>query len=94
MVLSVFGVLGLAWRYLSARTWLHYISASAYWVYLVQMPILLITIPVIALLAVPFFVQWLMNTLLCGLLCLASYHVLIRPTWLRHILGGGKSMRH
>jgi len=89
MVLSVFGVVGLAWRYLNhAQVWLRYISASAYWVYLVQIPILLISIPLIALTHMSFWLQFIVNTVLCFFLCLSSYHLLVRYTWLRHVLGG------
>lgn len=91
MVLSVFGVVGLAWRYLNhAQAWLRYISASAYWVYLVQIPILLISIPLLALTHMPFWLQCIANTVLCFFLCLSSYHVLVRATWLKYIIGGKK----
>lgn len=88
MVLSVFAVIGLAWRYLNAPSFLRHISASAYWIYLVQMPILLVSIPIIALLHWSFLQQLIANILLCVLLCLSSYYFLVRPTWLHRILGG------
>lgn len=88
MVLSVFAVVGLAWRYLNAPSFLRHISASAYWIYLVQMPILLVSVPIIALWHGSFLQQLIANILLCILVCLSSYYFLVRPTWLRRILGG------
>lgn len=88
MTMSIFAVLGLTWRYLNrAQFILKYISEAAYWIYLVQMPILLVLMPMLALTKQNFYSQFLVATLGCMLICVITYHIFVRYTWLGKILG-------
>lgn len=89
MWLFIFGLTGLFLRYLERPVpWIRYLSDSSYWLYLMHMPVLLVfqiavagtgwTPAVKALVALAASVPTL----------LASYHVLVRSTWVGAILNG------
>ncbi len=89
MWLFIFGFTGLFLRYLERPVpWIRYLSDSSYWLYLMHMPVLLVfqiavagtgwtpAIKVLAIFAAS------VPTLL------ASYHVLVRSTWVGAMLNG------
>ncbi len=89
MWLFIFGFTGLFLRYLERPVpWIRYLSDSSYWLYLMHMPVLLVfqiavagtgwTPAVKALVVLGGSVPTL----------LASYHVLVRSTWVGAILNG------
>lgn len=89
-----FGLIGLFLRHLPQhRPVLAYLADSAYWVYLVHMPL---TIGFGALLyggtlgALP---KMLLNITLTTLVCLLSYQLLVRGRWIGRLLNGSRTDR-
>lgn len=86
--------IGLALRFLERRnSVLAYLADSSYWVYLVHMPL---TIGFGALLYVaplPALAKLALNILATTAVCLASYHLLGRFTWLGVLLNGRRRHR-
>ncbi len=70
------------------RRWVRYVSDSAYWMYLSHLP--LVVWLQVAVAEVP--VSWAAKlggvTLVTVFLCLVSYDLLVRPSWVGHILSG------
>jgi ABC-type multidrug transport system ATPase subunit/peptidoglycan/LPS O-acetylase OafA/YrhL len=90
----VFGLLGTALRYLSReRPALRYLADSSYWIYLVHLPV------VAALQVLVGHLPWhwsLKLAVILGVslpLLLASYHLLVRFTWVGAVLNGRKHRR-
>jgi hypothetical protein len=85
----IFGLIGIGQRFFSKHSYrLKYISESSYWVYLIHMPIIL-TLK-ITFFANHSFIVFLFLFSLVFYLCLTSYHYLIRPTAIGHLLNGKK----
>jgi peptidoglycan/LPS O-acetylase OafA/YrhL len=89
MWLFVFGLAGLFHRFLERPIpWIRYLSDSSYWLYLVHMPVLLAFQVAVA------GTGWAPAMKALAVLAgsaptlLASYHFLVRPTWLGAILNG------
>lgn len=86
-----FSLIGLFARYLRhAHPWLTYLARSSYWVYLLHFPL---TVAIGALLyrldaAAP--LKMVINIGATTALCLLSYHLLVRATWIGRLLGGSK----
>jgi peptidoglycan/LPS O-acetylase OafA/YrhL len=85
----ILGLIGLAQRLVDRPVpWIRYVADSSYWLYLVHMPVVLVFQILLAdsewtpaLKAVAVFVASVAALL-------ASYHVLVRPTWVGAILNG------
>lgn len=89
-----FALIGVALRGLALRRpALAYLADSAYWVYLVHMPL---TIGFGALLfgaGVPAGVKMTVNIAATTLVCLASYQLFVRSTWVGLLLNGRRHPR-
>lgn len=89
-----FAALGLALRLLASRhALLGYLSDSAYWVYLVHFPL---TIAFGALLyqqPLPALAKIAINIACTTLVCLGSYQLLVRHTWVSQLLNGRRHPR-
>lgn len=68
--------------------WLRYLSESAYWVYIVHVPIVLLISFLMYDYQYPFYIKMVLNIVLTSLLSLFSYHILVRYTWLGWLLNG------
>lgn len=85
----VFGLVGAAMRFCTGESRTHrYLADASYWLYLAHIPVvfglqvLLMNWPVHWLIKFPLIIMITMAVLL------ASYHFLVRPTWLGAILNG------
>ncbi|HET8576336.1 MAG TPA: acyltransferase family protein [Methylomirabilota bacterium] len=94
MWLFVLGFIGTFLRFLERPLpWVRYLSDSSYWLYLAHMPVLL------ALQLVAAGMGWTPATKALGVLgasipiLLASYHLLVRHTWVGMILNGRRYRR-
>ena len=88
MLLGVFACLGFSWRYLSNyHSALRYLSRASYWLYLTQIPIVLVFIIMTLALTPSFYLQFFLTILLSTATCLLTYRVFIQKTWLRKIVG-------
>ncbi|OEK04372.1 acyltransferase family protein [Roseivirga misakiensis] len=87
----VFGIIGLFIRYASRYSYkMRYISDASYWVYLVHLPLVTLFAGLIAQLAVPAFIKFLIVIMLTSGVCFASYHYLVRRTFIGKFLNGKK----
>lgn len=87
-------IIGLFIRYLPQHSRrLAYLSDSAYWVYLIHLPLtvgfgaLIFGLPLGAL------AKMLLNISLTTLVCLASYQLLVRGRWIGRLLNGERERR-
>jgi len=88
---SVFGITGLFLRYASDYSpIMRYISDSSYWVYLIHLPITIIVPGLIANWSLPPLVKFMTCTLITVLICLLTYHLLVRSTFIGKFLNGRK----
>ncbi|MDP1573461.1 MAG: acyltransferase family protein [Coxiellaceae bacterium] len=88
LVLSVFGWIGFFLRYCSIkRSWLHYLSAGSYWMYLIQIPIIYIVSAACIVYLKSFLVQFLVCISIFAVIYFLTFHFLVRRTWLRKVLG-------
>jgi peptidoglycan/LPS O-acetylase OafA/YrhL len=89
MCLFVFGFTGLFLRYLERPVpWIRYLSDSSYWLYLMHMPVLLVFQITVAGTGWTPAVRALVVLAASVPTLLASYHVLVRSTWVGAILNG------
>src|SRR6266536_864724 len=89
MWLFTLGFTGLCFRLLDRPVpWIRYVSDSSYWLYLVHMPVLLAFQIVVAGTAWPPALKALVVLAVSVLTLLASYHVLVRYTWIGMVLNG------
>ncbi|MBC5763228.1 acyltransferase family protein [Ramlibacter albus] len=89
-----FAAIGLALRFLDKRhAVLGYLADSSYWVYLIHMPL---TIGFGALLygtPLPALAKILINIAATTVVCVATYHLLVRFTWVSVLLNGKRHPR-
>jgi glucans biosynthesis protein C len=91
MWLFVFGFIGIFFRVLERPVpRIRYLSDSSYWLYLVHMPVLLVFQIAAADTSWPPALKALVVFAASLATLLASYHVLVRPTWIGAILNGRK----
>jgi peptidoglycan/LPS O-acetylase OafA/YrhL len=91
MWLFVFGFIGLFFRLLERPLpWIRYLSDSSYWLYLVHVPVLLVFQIAAAETGWPPALKALVVLVASLATLLASYHVLVRFTWVGAILNGRK----
>jgi glucans biosynthesis protein C len=89
MWLFTLGFTGLCFRLLDRPVpWIRYVSDSSYWLYLVHMPVLLAFQIVVAGTGWPPELKALVVLAVSVLALLASYHVLVRYTWIGMVLNG------
>jgi peptidoglycan/LPS O-acetylase OafA/YrhL len=90
----LFALLGLFQRYLAVSSpRLRYISDSSYWVYLAHSPVLLFLQLFLFRTAWPGSLKLLLTLSLAVPMLFASYHWLVRPTWLGAWLNGRRYQR-
>lgn len=76
-------------RYLPRRsTLLAYLAATSYWVYLVHLPVLGCVELLMREWQVAFVYKMMVNVFLTSLICLATYELLVRRTWIGRLLNG------
>lgn len=89
-----FALIGLFLRHVARpRAWLAYLADSAYWVYLVHLPL---TVGFGALLygvPIPATAKIFLNVLATTALCLANYHLCVRFTAVGQLLNGHRHSR-
>jgi glucan biosynthesis protein C len=84
-----FTVLGLGTRFLATRNrWLAYLADSSYWVYLVHLPLTVAFGALLYGLPLPAFAKMAINITGTTVLCLASYQLFVRSTWVGVLLNG------
>ena len=89
-----FAVLGLGTRFLATRKpWLAYLADSSYWVYLVHMPLTVAFGALLYGLPLPALAKMGINIAATTAVCLASYHLLVRSTWVGVLLNGRRRAR-
>ena len=87
--LFIFGIIGLFVRYTSKHSVrMRYISDASYWVYLVHLPLTLIIPGLIGSWPVPLFIKFLLVVLITTATCFASYHFMVRATFIGKFLNG------
>lgn len=87
-----FALLGLGTRHLAVRRRsLAYLAESAYWVYLVHLPLTILFGALLFGLPWPALVKMGINIAATTVVCLASYHVLVRSTWVGVLLNGRRN---
>jgi glucan biosynthesis protein C len=85
----LFGLLGLFQRHLSGEhRWWRYASDSSYWIYLVHSPVLLAVQLLVCRTAWPGSVKLAITLAVSVPVLFASYHWLVRPTWVGLWLNG------
>jgi glucan biosynthesis protein C len=84
-----FALLGLGTRFLAApRRPLAYLAESSYWVYLVHMPLTILFGAMLYGMAWPALLKMAVNIAATTTVCLVSYHLAVRSTWLGVLLNG------
>ena len=89
-----FGLMGLFLRFLERPiAWLRYLSDSSYWLYIAHMPSLLIFQIALLRSGWPPVVKIFATLGGAVVVLLASYHFLVRPTWVGVSLNGRRYLR-
>lgn len=89
-----FASIGLALRFLQSRhKVLGYLSDSAYWVYLVHFPLTILFGALLYQLPLPALVKMAINITATTLVCLGSYRLFVRHTWVGALLNGKRHPR-
>jgi membrane-bound acyltransferase YfiQ involved in biofilm formation len=89
-----FALIGVALKWMSSRNpVLAYLSDSSYWVYLVHFPLTIAFGALLYLADLPALVKMPLNIAATTLVCLASYHLLARFTWVSVLLNGKRHER-
>jgi glucan biosynthesis protein C len=89
--LFIFGITGLFIRYGSKHSKrMRYISDSSYWVYLIHLPLTAIIPAFIWEFPLPTLVKFIIVLSLTTLICFATYHYLVRNTFIGKFLNGKK----
>lgn len=92
--LLIFGITGLFIRYGSKHsTRMRYLSDSSYWVYLVHLPFTAFFPGLIADWPIPSTLKFLIVLISTTIICYASYHYLVRATFIGAFLNGRKYSR-
>lgn len=93
--LFVFGFMGLFMRYFSrGSAKMRYVSDSAYWVYLLHLPLTAFLPGMIAGWAVPGFIKFVVVVSGTTAVCMVTYHYFVRTTFIGQFLNGRKYPRH
>jgi peptidoglycan/LPS O-acetylase OafA/YrhL len=69
---------------------MRYVSDSAYWVYLLHLPLTAFIPGLIGDWPLPGFIKFCIVVLGTGLVCLGSYHLFVRSTFIGQFLNGRK----
>jgi glucans biosynthesis protein C len=88
-ILLTIGLIGVFLKFFDAPTFIgQYISSSAYWVYLIHMPIMLGLQLILISSPVPGLLRFPIVIIGCLFLSFVSYHYLVRSTWIGLMLNG------
>ena len=83
------GLLGAALRFLNAeRRWVRYVADSSYWIYLVHLPVVMALQVLVYPIAAPALVKFAIVIAGASLILFASYHILVRRSFLGRWLNG------
>jgi glucan biosynthesis protein C len=89
-----FASIGLALKFLQSRhVVLGYLSDSAYWVYLLHFPLTIIFGAVLYQLPLPALLKIAINITATTLVCVGSYQLFVRHTWVSQLLNGKRHPR-
>ncbi|MEP1093868.1 MAG: acyltransferase family protein [Cyclobacteriaceae bacterium] len=89
--LFIFGITGLFIRYMSkysAR--MRYLSDASYWVYLIHLPLTILIPGLIVDVPLPAFGKFSIVLITTSVICFATYHYLVRATFVGKFLNGRK----
>jgi glucan biosynthesis protein C len=88
LVLASFGVfLKYAAR---ERLVMRYLSDSAYWSYIIHLPVVLFVVGVLAPVALPAIVKSIIVLTITTVVCLVTYHAFVRRTFIGRWLNGSR----
>ena len=94
MSFLAFGILGLALTYLDRpNRAVRYASDAAYWIYLVHFPLVVFIGGLLAALAIPSWLKFLINVSVATTILFLSYHYLVRFTVIGLLLNGRRHAR-
>jgi peptidoglycan/LPS O-acetylase OafA/YrhL len=89
-----FGLIGLALRFLSGYSATRrYIADASYWLYLIHMPIVLALQILVSQLAWPWWIKFPLILAIAFPIMFASYHYLVRGTFIGAVLNGRRYPR-
>lgn len=92
--LCIFAFMGLFLRYASSDSKrLRYISDSAYWVYLIHLPLIALFAGLLAGFDIPAFIKFIIVIFSTSIVCYVSYHYVVRDTLIGLFLNGKKYPR-
>lgn len=92
--LFLFGFTGLFIKYLSGHSAkMRYVSDSAYWVYLLHLPLTAVIPGLIAGWPLPDILKFLVTITGTGIVCFGTYHLFVRSTVIGQFLNGRKYTR-
>lgn len=88
--LFVFGFIALFMKYFNRYSYrLSYVMDAAYWVYLIHLPVVALLPGMLAAFELPAFAKFLIVLISTMLICLLTYHFMVRYTLLGAFLNGG-----
>lgn len=91
MAFSLPGWVGLFLRTMTrAIPWVRYVANASYWLYLAHLPIVVFFQVLLNGWSLPWWLAWFLVNLFSFPLLFASYHYLVRFTWLGVLLNGQK----
>lgn len=91
MAFSLPGWVGLFLRTMTrAIPWVRYVANASYWLYLTHLPIVVFFQVLLNGWSLPWWLAWFLVNLFSFPLLFASYHYLVRFTWLGVLLNGQK----
>ncbi len=89
--LYVFASMGLFLLYASSGSFiLRYISDSAYWVYLIHLPLIAIVAGLLGTFTIPVYIKFLLVLTSVTVICFVTYHYCVRNTFIGQFLNGRK----
>lgn len=89
-----FGILGLALEFMStASGWRRYLADSSYWLYLVHLPLIFFLQALVSTWPLHWSIKYPGVLVVAMAILLASYHYLVRPTWIGDLLNGRRYLR-
>lgn len=92
--LFTFGITGLFLRHLSKHSAvMRYVSDSSYWVYLIHLPLTALLPGLIGNWGIPAVLKFAIVAVVTTSICFATYHYLVRATWIGAFLNGRKYSR-
>jgi ABC-type multidrug transport system ATPase subunit/peptidoglycan/LPS O-acetylase OafA/YrhL len=89
-----FGLIGAALRFCEKQSAVRrYLADASYWMYLAHLPIVFFLAAALAKVPLHWAIKFPLSLMITCSALLASYHYLVRPTWIGEILNGRKYPR-